>query len=107
MPVYRDDPKRIENLFFFNFFATHSATWANVQNLLNFLLSSEWCWIKLGRRQISFTQKPWQPVQVVGTAEPPVDPDWDAVLGRGQNLNLIEMAFLQDCEEGAKTETSE
>lgn len=60
------------------------------------------------RGQISFKHNPWQPAQAVGgTAEPAVDPNWDAVLGRGQNLNIIEMAFLQDCEEGAETEMYE
>ena len=42
IPTYRDDPKRMENLFS-SIFAAHNPTWSDVQNLLNMLLTSEEC----------------------------------------------------------------
>ena len=62
--TYKDDPRRMEKIFFINFFAAHSPAWADVQGLLPILLTSEErrrCWIKPGRGQLGFIKNLWQP----------------------------------------------
>ena len=94
--------------FFHRFLATHNPTWAGVQNLFTPLLISEACRMVLDRAGEEagelHSETSGGPIQdAASTAEPTVHPNWDVMLGIGSNLEIIETAFLQDCEEGAET----
>ena len=94
--------------FFHRFLATHNPTWAGVQNLFTLLLISEACRMVLDRAGEEagelHSETSGGPIQdAASTAEPTVHPNWDVMLGIGSNLEIIETAFLQDCEEGAET----
>ena len=81
MPSYRDNPKRMENLFINFFFATHTPTWTDVQSLLNILFTSEEHITVLDKAMEEVDQLHTVPGKLVREAArvavPAVDPNWD------------------------------
>ncbi|XP_040475449.1 uncharacterized protein LOC121099896 [Ursus maritimus] len=80
MPPYLDDPIRMEN-FFASIFATHNPTWADIQTLLNFFLTSEERSLILERARAEadkmHVEAPYNPVRAIGDlAIPTTDPRW-------------------------------
>ena len=78
MPAYRDDPKRMEDLLS-PIFAT-PPTWADVQNLLNTLLTSEEHRMVLDKARdeadLLHAETPGNPVKAAACrATPKADPD--------------------------------
>lgn len=85
MPAFKDDSKRMKNIFS-SIFATHNSTWADFNNLLNTLLTSEECRMVLDKAGEDAdpprTETPGNPVGVAANvAIPTADPNWDVNAG--------------------------
>lgn len=80
MPPYLDDPIKMEN-FFALIFATYDPTWADIQTLLNFFLTSEERSMILEQARAEadkmHEEAPYSPVRAFGyLAIPTTDPRW-------------------------------